>query len=69
MAKNKKTRFYDVIPKDRREQLRKVWYYECPFWTEDEYNKWFEELSEEEQGLINAWNNKYLAGLPPYVLD
>lgn len=55
-----------TITVERREELRKVWYYLCPDWTKVEYDKWYEELTSEEQGLINAWNKKYLGGLAPY---
>ena len=64
----RRNRFYDMISKERSEELRKIWYFECPDWTEEAYNKWYEELSEEEQGLITAWNKKYLCGLPPYCI-
>lgn len=55
------------VPAERKEALRKTWYFECPNWTEAEYDKWYKGLSAEEQGLIAVWNNKYFAGQPPYV--
>lgn len=55
-----------MIGLDRKNQLHKVWYYKCPFWSEDDYLKWYEELNTEEQALIDGWNKKYLAGMQPY---
>ena len=51
-----------VITKERMEELDRAWN-ESDFMDDQEYREWYEDLTQEEQALIDAWDKQYNKGV------
>ena len=50
------------ITQERIEELDRAWN-ESDLMDDQEYREWYEELTEAEQSLIDAWDEKYRRGV------
>ena len=51
-----------AITKERMEELDRAWN-ESDFMDDEEYREWYEDLSQEEQALIDTWDQQYNKGV------
>lgn len=51
-----------AITKERMEELDRAWN-ESDFMDDEEYREWYEDLTQEEQELIDAWDKQYNKGV------
>lgn len=51
-----------AITKERMEELNRAWN-ESDFMDDEEYREWYEDLSQEEQALIDTWDQQYNKGV------
>lgn len=51
-----------AITEERKDELDRVWN-ESDFMDDEEYREWYENLNQEEQALIDAWDKQYNKGV------
>ena len=51
-----------AITKERMGELARVWDY-CDLLDDDEYRDWYDELTAEEQALIDKWDRQFRNGV------
>ena len=51
-----------TITKERMEELDRAWN-ESDFMDDEEYREWYEDLTQEEQSLIDTWDKQYTKGV------
>lgn len=51
-----------AITKERIEELERVWDY-CDLLDDDDYRDWYDELTSDEQDLIDTWDRQYRKGV------
>lgn len=51
-----------MITAERLEELDWAWN-DSATWDDDEYREWYEELTSEEQALIDTWDKQYCQGV------
>ena len=57
-----------MITDERRNELDCAWN-ECDLWSDEAYHEWWESLTDEEQALIDRWDNQYRKGLTGLIAD
>lgn len=51
-----------AITSERMEELDRAWN-ESDFMDDQEYREWYEDLTQEEQALIDTWDKQYSNGV------
>lgn len=51
-----------AITSERMEELDRAWN-ESDFMDDQEYREWYEDLTQEEQALIDTWDKQYSKGV------
>ena len=51
-----------AITKERMEELDRAWN-ESDFMDDEEYRQWYEDMTPEEQALVDTWDKQYNKGV------